>query len=145
VGLILFSYLHTTIQFSYAITTNQPEVRTLIVKVHLNKSIVQQGDTQTICFQVADEKTHQPISGAITSATVKYADGTTIRQFSAPTDTSGRSSISWKIERNAPLGSYDVLYSVFETGYVAESNFDNSFSVMAHGIALNKPTDNYYD
>ena len=66
--------------------------------------------------------------------------GNTIRQFSAPTDALGCSLISWKIERNAPLGSYSVSYSVHQTGYESESNFSNSFSVIAPDISL---TNNY--
>jgi hypothetical protein len=141
-GAILIAYLGiTTIQFSYAIINNQPsQTRTLMVKVHTSKSLVLQGHTQTIRFQVADQKTHQPIGGAITTATVEYAGGNTIRQFSAPTDALGYSLISWKIERSAPLGSYSVSYSVHQTGYESESNFGNSFSVIAPGISL---TNNY--
>ena len=141
-GAILIAYLGiTTIQFSYAIINNQPsQIRTLMVKVHTSKSLVLQGHTQTIHFQVADQKTHQPIGGAITSVTVEYAGGNTIRQFSAPTDALGYSLISWKIERNAPLGSYSVSYSVRETGYESESNFGNSFSVIAPSISS---TNNY--
>lgn len=131
------------IQTSYA-TTAYPEVGTLRIKVNLDKNMVAQGGTQIIRFQVADEKNHQPIGGAITSATVTYADGKTVRQLSALTDVSGHSSISWQIERNAPLGSYMVLYSVSETGYVSQSNFGNSFGVVAHGLALNKFTIPYY-
>jgi hypothetical protein len=143
-GLILISYIQMSIQASYATTGSNQEIRTLRIKVHLDKSIVAQGGTQAMRFQVNDEKSHQPIGGAITSATVNYADGKTVRQFSAPTDTSGRSSMSWQIESNAPLGSYGVFYSVFETGYVSQSNFNNAFSVVAHGMALNKSTNNYY-
>ena len=141
-GAILIAYLGIiTIQFSYAIINNQPsQIRTLMIKVHTSKSLVLQGHTQTIRFQVADQKTHQPIGGAITTATVEYAGGNTIRQFSAPTDALGYSLISWKIERNAPLGSYSVSYSVRETGYESESNFGNSFSVIAPSISS---TNNY--
>lgn len=124
------------------LTTKQLEHR---IKVHLDKSIVPEGGSQAIRFQVVDEKSLQPIGGAITSATVKYPDGKTVRQFSTATDTSGLSSIPWQIERNAPLGSYVVVYSVFETGYVSQS-FDTSFSVVAHGMALiNKSIDSYYN
>jgi hypothetical protein len=141
--LILISSIQMGIQASYA-TTAFPEVRTFRIKVGLDKNVVAQGGTQVIRFQVDDEESHQSIAGAITRATVKYADGKTVRQFSAPTDMSGRSSISLRIERNAPVGSYEVLYSVFETGYVSESNFGDSFGVVEHGMALNKSINNYY-
>ena len=143
-GLLLISYIQMGIQASYATTSSNQEVRTLRIKVHLDKSIVAQGGTQAMRFQVYDEKSHQPIGGAITSATINYADGKTVRQFSAATDASGRSSISWQIESNAPLGTYGMVYSVFETGYVSQSNFGTSFSVVAHGMGLNKSTNNYY-
>ena len=130
------------IQPSYAVQQQEEGgVRTLAVKAYIGKSAVEQRTTQTISFQVADAKTHQPIGGAITSTTIKYADGQTIRQFSAPTDASGRSTISWRIERNAPAGHYDVVYSVSETGYIPESNFGNSFSVIARGISLTNDYD----
>ena len=95
--------------------------------------VIKQGEKQTIHFQVADQKSHQPIGGAITSATVSYADGKTIRHISVPTDASGSSSISWRVESNAPNGRYDVLYSVFETGYVSES-FGGSFTVVGNNV-----------
>jgi hypothetical protein len=143
--LILISCIQMGIQASYA-TTAFPEVRKFGIKVGLDKNIVAQGGTQAIRFQVDDEESHQSIAGAITRATVKYPDGKTVRQFSAPTDMSGRSSISLRIEPNAPLGSYEVLYSVFETGYTSESNFGDSFGVVEHGMALNKSINsNYYN
>jgi hypothetical protein len=139
---ILISFMQMGIQASYAIT-EFPEVRTFRIKVGLDNNIVAQGGTQVIRFQVDDEKSHQSIAGAITRATVKYPDGKTVRQFSAPTDMSGRSSISLRIEPNAPPGSYEVLYSVFETGYVSEWNFGDSFGVVEHGMALNKSINSY--
>jgi hypothetical protein len=116
------------IQLGYG--AQEEGTRTLQIKAYLGKSAVEQGTPQTINFQVADQKSHQPIGGAITSTTVKYADGRTVRQFSVPTDPSGHSSISWRIEHNAPSGRYDVVYSVSETGYVSES-FEGSFNVVA--------------
>jgi hypothetical protein len=133
VTLILFSYIQGCfIQPSYA-DQQEEGVRTLGIKAYIENIVVQQGKTQTIHFQVADQKSHQPIGAAITSATVSYADGKTVRHFSVPTDASGRSSISWRIERNAPAGLYNVVYSVAETGYVPES-FGGSFSVVAHSV-----------
>jgi hypothetical protein len=133
VTLILFSYIQGSfIQLSYA-AQQYEGVRTLGIKAYVENIVVQQGKTQTIHFQVADQKSHQPIGAAITSATISYADGKTVRHFSVPTDASGRSSISWRIERNAPAGHYDVVYSVSETGYVPES-FGGSFSVVARGV-----------
>jgi hypothetical protein len=130
--MVSISSIHNSFfQLSFA---NQEEegVRTFGIKVYLEKSVVGQGKEQTINFHVADQNSDQPIGGAITSATVSYADGQTIRQFSKPTDESGRSSISWTIERDAPEGLYEVVYSVFQTGYVPES-FVGSFTVLAHG------------
>lgn len=131
--LISISYMQgCCIQASYAVQQEEG-VRTLGIKVYLLKSEVEQGAMQTINFQVVDGRSHQPIGGAITTATVNYADGKTVRQFNTPTDISGRSSISWRIERNAPAGHYDVVYSVFQTGYEPGS-FGSSFSVVAHGV-----------
>jgi hypothetical protein len=131
--LALISYVEGS--FINPIYASQQEggIGTLAIKAYLDKIVVEQGKTQTINFQVADQRSHIPIGGAITSATVNYADGKTVKQFSMPTDASGRSSISWKIERNAPTGRYDVGYSVSETGYVSGS-FGGSFSVIARNV-----------
>ena len=72
----------------------------------MDKAVIAQGNTQTIEFQVSDAMTHQPIGGAVTSVLVRYPDVRTVRQFTATTDILGHSSVSWKIEDNAPLGSY---------------------------------------
>jgi hypothetical protein len=132
-ALVLFSYMQGSfIQPIYA-AQQEEGVRTLGIKAYTDNIVVQQGKTQTIHFQVADQYSHQPIGGAITSVTVSYADGKTVRHFSVPTDASGRSSISWRIERNAPTGLYNMVYSVSETGYVSES-FGGSFSVVARNV-----------
>ena len=120
------------IQTSYA-AQQEEGVRTLAIKAYLENNVIKQGEKQTIHFQVADQKSHEPIGGAITSATVSYADGKTIRHISVPTDASGSSSISWRVESNAPNGRYDGLYSVFETGYVSES-FGGSFTVVGNNL-----------
>lgn len=62
------------------------------------------------------------------------------RRFSAPTDASGRSSVSWQIEHSVPLGSYAVVYSTYKTGYVSQSKFDTSFTVVGHGVKNNLST-----
>jgi hypothetical protein len=131
--LILFSYIQGPFIEPIYAAQQEEGVGTLGIKAYIESIAVQQGKTQIIHFQVADQKSHQPIGGAITSATVSYADGKTVRHFSVPTDASGRSSISWRIERNAPVGHYDVVYSVSETGYVPES-FGGSFSVVGHNV-----------
>jgi hypothetical protein len=136
--LVLFSYAGGSfVHLSYAAQQQVGGVGTLEIKASLDKIVVEQGKTQTIHFQVADQRSRIPIGGAITSATIDYADGKTVRHFSMPTDPSGRSSISWKIDRNAPIGRYDVGYSVFETGYVPESFGGGSFSVITRNVNNN--------
>jgi len=132
--LILFYYTHISfIETSYGAQLEEG-IRTLAIKAYLENVVIRQGEKQTIHFQVADQKSHQPIGGAITSATVSYADGKTVKHISVPTDASGSSSISWRVESNAPDGRYDVLYSVFETGYVSESFGGGSFTVVANSV-----------
>jgi hypothetical protein len=126
IGLLGLLFLVSCVQVpfpssSYAKTTSADEeqpIRTLDVKMHIEKSILSQGNTQAIKFQVNDQKNRQPIGGSIISATVVYADGQTVRQLNAPTDPSGNSVISWQIERDAPVGRYSVSYSVSQTGYI---------------------------
>jgi hypothetical protein len=128
-NLILFSNIHISFsQHSYA-DPQEEAIRTLEIDVNLNNPVVGHGKEQTIHFQVTDQKSDKPVSGAITSATVSYADGKTIKHLSVPTDTSGRSSISWTIERDAPNGIYEVVYSVYQTGYKTES-FAGSFNLV---------------
>jgi hypothetical protein len=102
-------------------TTNEQEqpVRALDVRMHIENKVVSQGNTQAMDFQVNEQKSRQPIGGSIISATVIYADGQTVRQFNAVSDESGHSNISWRIERNAPVGNYRVSYSISQTGYVS--------------------------
>ena len=131
--LILLSCIQSSIvQPSYA-SEQEEGVRTFRIKAYLENSVVEHENKETIHFQVADHKTHQPIGGAITSATVSYADGKTVRYFSVPTDASGRSSISWRIEQDAPDGRYNVAYSVSETGY-EPAYFGGSFSVVENSV-----------
>ena len=123
-GLFLVSYAEIAFpSSSYAKTSNineqQQPVRALDNKMHVEKKIVSQGNTQAMDFQVNDQKSRQPIAGSIISATVTYADGQTVRQFNALSDESGHCNISWRIERNAPVGNYRVSYSVSQTGYVS--------------------------
>jgi len=129
-GLILTSYVF---QASYA---DLPALRTLRIKVQLDKSVIARGDTQTVHFSVVDAKSHVAIGGAITRATVTYPAGTPVRQLSTITDKSGHSSISWQIEDKAPLGSYAIRYDVFEQGY-AEEGFGGNFAVVAHSVYHN--------
>ena len=107
ISVILILHIGNSIQSSYG----QQPVKTLNVKVQLDKAVVKRGDTQTIRYRVVDAMTGQPVSGAIVRATVGYADAVTVRQFTAITDASGQASISWQIERNATPGSFAATRS----------------------------------
>ena len=102
--MILILYVQVDIQTSYG--QQQPALPSVRIKVQMDKAVIAQGNTQTIEFQVSDAMTHQPIGGAVTSVLVRYPDVRTVRQFTATTDTLGHSTVSWKIEDNAPLGTY---------------------------------------
>src|SRR5690349_24620900 len=133
ITLILLSCIQSSIvQPSYA-SEQEEGVRTFRIKAYLENSVVEHENKEHIHFQVADHKTHQSIGGAITSATVSYADRKTVRYCSVPTDASGRSSISWRIEQDAPDGRYNVAYSVSETGY-EPAYFGGSFSVVENNV-----------
>ena len=141
-NLILFSNIHCSFsQQSYA-DPQEEAIRTLEVEVNLNNPLVGHGKEQIIHFQVTDQKSDKPVSGAITSATVSYADGKTIKHLSVPTDASGRSSISWTIERDAPYGIYEVVYSVYQTGYVSES-FEGSFNLVGQNADYSCSSSSY--
>jgi uncharacterized protein YfaS (alpha-2-macroglobulin family) len=107
-------------------------VKLFKIKVQLDKSVIERGDTHTIRYWVNDATTNKPVSGAIVRATVEYADGVTVRQFAATTNLAGKASISWQIENHATPGSFSVSFEVSASAYVTES-FDNSFSVVAYG------------
>ena len=125
-GLIIISYVAANIQTGYA----QELTRTLDGKVVVDKSVVVRGDSQTIWFKAVDENTGQPVSGAIARATVRYADGVTVRQFATPTDASGVAVISWTIESDAVPGVFSATIGLYAAAYVTEQ-FDNTFSVVA--------------
>jgi len=126
---ILVLYGANGIQSSYG----QRVVKTFHIKVQLDKSVVARGNTQTIQFRVDDANSGQPVSGAVTRATVKYAGSEIVRQFSTTTDASGQSSISWQIESNATPGAFAVTYDVAAATYIEES-FDATFLVVIHSI-----------
>lgn len=128
ISVILVLYVGNGIQ-----THAQQAVKTLKIKVQLDKSVIKRGDTQTIQYRVADAMTGQPVSGAIVRATVDYADAVTVRQFSAITDASGQASISWQIESNATPGAFAATFGVESAGYVGES-FDKTFAVVSHSV-----------
>jgi hypothetical protein len=141
-NLILFSNIHISFsQHSYA-DPQEEAIRTLEIDVNLNNPVVGHGKEQIIHFQVTDQKSDKPVSGAITSATVSYADGKTIKHLSVPTDSSGRSSISWTIEHDAPNGIYEVVYSVFQTGYKTES-FAGSFNLVGQNADYSCSSSSY--
>jgi hypothetical protein len=141
-NLILFSNIHSSFsQHSYADPQGEA-IGTLEVEVNLKNPLVGHGKEQIIHFQVTDQKSDKPVSGAITSATVSYADGKTIKHLSVPTDASGRSSISWTIERDAPNGIYEVVYSVYQTGYVSES-FEGSFNLVGQNADYSCSSSSY--
>ncbi len=144
-GLFLVSFVGISFpSSSYArASTNEQEqpLRALDVKMHVEKKIVSQGNTQAMDFQVSDQKSRQPIAGSIISATVTYADGQTIRQLNALSDESGHSNISWRIERNAPVGNYRVSYSVSQTGYVSGGMIPELyFTVIATSNSIKEST-----
>ena len=125
-GLILISYVAASIQTSYA----QELTKTLDGKVVLDKSVVVRGDSQTIWLRAFDADTGQPISGAIARATVRYADGVTVRQFAIPRDALGMAAISWTIESDTVPGVFSATIGLSAAAYVTEQ-FDNTFSVVA--------------
>ena len=128
-SLTLISYVTASIQTSYA----QEVTKTLDGKVVLDKSVVVRGDSQTIRLKAFDANTGQPVSGAIARATVRYADGVTVRQFSTPTDASGVAVISWTIESDTVPGAFSATFGLSAAAYVTEQ-FDNTFSVVAHSV-----------
>ena len=115
-SLTLISYITASIQTSYA----QEVTKTLDGKVVLDKSVVVSGDRQTIWLKAFDANTGQPVSGAIARATVRYADGVTVRQFSAPTDASGVAVISWTIESDTVPGAFSATFGLSAAAYVTE-------------------------
>jgi uncharacterized protein YfaS (alpha-2-macroglobulin family) len=125
-SLVVISYVAASIQTSYA----QQVTKTLDGKVVLDKSVVVRGDTQTIGLRAVDADTGQPVGGAIARATVRYADGVTVRQFATPTDASGVAVISWRIESDAVPGAFSATFALSAAAYVTEV-FDNAFSVVA--------------
>lgn len=132
VAAILISYVFQ-ISYAQSVSSSPPVLKTFRIKAQLDKSIIGRGNTQTIQFAVVDQKTRQPVGGAITRATVTYPAGTPVRQFSVLTDSAGHSTISWQIEDDAPPGTYVVRYDVFFQGY-AEEGFTSNFSVVSHSV-----------
>jgi len=136
-GLILISYVAASIQTSYA----QEVTKTLDGKVVLDKSVVVRGDRQTIWLKAFDADTGGPVGGAIARATVRYADGVTVRQFATPTDANGVAVISWTIESNTVPGAFSATFGLSAAAYVTEQ-FDNTFSVVAQSINDNNNHNN---
>jgi hypothetical protein len=133
VGAILIPYVF---QISYAQSSGSssiPSLRFFRTKVALDKSVIARGQEQDAKFTVEDSKTHQPVGGAITRVVVTYPAGTPVRQFSGITDSSGHSTISWRIERNAPVDTYDIDYKITLEGY-QEEDFSSNFAVVAHSV-----------
>jgi hypothetical protein len=102
-------------------------------KVVLDKSVVVRGDTQTIRFKAFDANTGGPVGGAIARATVRYADGVTVRQFAVPTDASGMAVISWTIERDTVPGAFSATFGLSAAAYATEQS-DNTFRVVAQSV-----------
>ena len=141
-SLILISYLSTGIRTSYAQDVNTlNKTLTLDVKTVLDKVAVVRGDRQTIWLKAFDSDTGQPVSGAIARATVRYADGVTVRQFATPTDALGMAVISWTIESDTEPGAFSATFGLSAAAYVTEQ-FDNTFSVVVNSINDNNDHNN---
>jgi hypothetical protein len=132
VSAILIPYVF---QISYAQTVSGsvPSLKFFKIKTLLDKAVIPRGQEQSVQISVVDAKTNQPIAGAITRLTVIYPAGTPVRQISGFTDSQGQSTISFRIEGNAPLDTYTLRYDVFLAGY-AEETFTSTFAVIGHGI-----------
>jgi hypothetical protein len=143
VGAILIPYVFQ-ISYAQSVSGSPPSLRFFRIKAELDKSVIPRGQEQTIEFSVEDSKSHNPVAGAITRATVTYPAGTPVRQFSGITDLSGHSTISWRIERNAPLDTYDVSYKVELEGYSTE-DFSTNFAVVGHGVNNNHHNNHHHN
>src|SRR5437868_6540011 len=139
-SLISISYLSIGIQTSYA----QEVTKTLDGKAVLDKSVVVRGDRQTIWLKAFDANTGGPVGGAIARATVRYADGVTVRQFATTTDASGVAVISWTIESDTVPGSFSVTYGVSAAAYVTEQ-FDKTFQVVQRSVNGHDNNDNHHN
>ena len=139
-SLILISSVAVGVQTSYA----QEVTKTVDGKVVLDKSVVVRGDRQTIWIKAFDANTGQPISGAIARATVRYADGVTVRQFAVPTDANGVAVISWTIESDAVPGAFSATFGISAAAYVTEQ-FDNTFSVVAQSVDDHNNNDSHHN
>lgn len=130
-GMILIS----SIQTSHAQSTplNPVTIKTFRIEAQIKKPVIARGQTQEIQIGVVDQKTRQDIGGAFTRVEVTYVAGSPTRFFDVQTSPSGHSKISWTIDKDAPLGSYNVRYDVFLQGY-AEETFTSDFSVVAHSV-----------
>jgi hypothetical protein len=127
--------LISSIQTGHAQSTplNPVTIKTFRIEAQLKKTVVARGDSQEIQFAVVDQKTRQQIGGAFTRAQVTYTAGTPVRQFNVQTTSSGHSKISWNIDNDAALGTYNVRLDVFLQGY-AEEVFTSFFSVVPHSV-----------
>ena len=139
-SLILISSVAVGVQTSYA----QQVTKTLDGKVVLDKSVVVVGNRQTIWIKAFDANTGQPVSGAIARATVRYADGVTVRQFAVPTDANGVAVISWTIESDAVPGAFSATFGISAAAYVTEQ-FDNTFSVVAQSVDDHNNNDSHHN
>lgn len=110
------------IPYSYA------AYRTFSIETELDDDSGEAGDTQTISFVVKDEDTDVPVDGAITRATVHFADGETVKQLATITDASGKSSLPLKIDEDTDEGTFNVYLSVGGAGYESEP-FSKTFEV----------------
>ncbi len=106
--------------------------------------MVVRGDRQTIWLKAFDANTGAPVGGAIARATVRYADGVTVRQFAVPTDANGVAVISWTIESDAVPGAFSATFGLSAAAYVTEQ-FDNTFSVVAQSINGHNNNDNHHN
>jgi len=138
VGLTLMLLAPFVLQISNAQSFSRSPIglKFFKIKAELNKTVIARGQEQKIQFTVVDSKSGQPLGGAITRATVVYPAGNPVRQFSAFTDSSGHSTITFNIEDDAPLDTYVVRYDVFLQGY-AEENFNGNFGVVVHSVSGN--------
>jgi hypothetical protein len=141
-GAILILYVFQ-ISYAQSVSSSSQTLKFFRIKAQVDKTVIARGQEQTIQFSVVDAKSNQPLGGAITRATVTYPAGSPLKQFAAFTDSSGHSTISFRIESNAPVDTYSVTYKVFLQGYATES-FDGSFGVVAHGVNDNNHHNNHH-
>jgi hypothetical protein len=119
-------------------STNDSNLKTLSVSLHLAMSSLHPGDKQIIAIKVADKNSTDAVGGASVSGRITSPSGL-VKKLEGTTDDKGKTSYSWKVSDRYATGKYKLKIEVSAIGY---DNYSGSKTFKVTPIPVAVSNDN---